>query len=96
MSIFSNLGPNRYLCSVLEEMRAMLKLLDLNNIDKFKSVMALSIEEAQNLGNRMEAALEDAGDIESLLEKRSELKKEIRKLKLEKNRLHDNKDTDDE
>lgn len=96
MSIFGgSFGPNRYLCSVLEEMRTQVKLLDVHNVDKFKSIMNMSIEEAQSLGNRMEAALEDAGDIETILEKRADLKKEIRRLKREKNELQ-LKDNDDE
>jgi uncharacterized protein YlxW (UPF0749 family) len=38
------------------------------------------IEEAQSMGNRMEAALEDRKDIRSAEEYKSTLKKEIREL----------------
>jgi len=38
------------------------------------------IEEAQSMGNRMEAALGDARDIRQMNEQRAELKAEIRKL----------------
>ena len=94
MSIFggSSIYPNRYLCSVLEEMRDQLKLLDINNLDRYRSITALMIEEVQTLGNRMEAGLEDLKDIDDLLEKRVKLKRDIKKLQKEKNQLSEEED----
>ena len=71
------LGPNRYLCSVLDEMRALDKL-------KNYSSMASLIEEVQVLGNRMEAALEDAKDLEYVYETKKKLEKEIKDLEAKK------------
>lgn len=66
--------PNRTICSVLESMR---KSYETRN---FSGLLGL-IEEAQDLANRMESALEDQRDIKDLRDKRSELKKEYRELK---------------
>jgi len=74
------LGPNRYLCSVLDEMRALDKL-------KNYSSMASLIEEVQVLGNRMEAALEDAKDLEYVYETKKKLEKEIKDLEKKKEDL---------
>lgn len=79
--------PNRYVCSVLEEMRKQLKTLDEHNFDKYKSITALMIEEAQTMVNRMECALEDQSDIRRMKEERDELHIEIKKLKAEKKEL---------
>ena len=65
--------PNRYLCSVLDEMRECTKTLN------FSYLLGL-IEEAQTLGNRMEAKLYEIRDYESLLDDIKELKKEKKKL----------------
>ncbi len=78
----SSYGPNRYLCSVLEEMRSQLKLLDTNNIERYRSITAMMIEEVQTLGERMESSLGDTKDVEELMIKRARLKKEVRELKL--------------
>ena len=67
--------PNRYLCSVLDEMRECTKTLN------FSYLLGL-IEEAQTLGNRMEAKLYEIKDFERLHE-------DIAKLKKEKNKLED-------
>ena len=64
---------NRYLCSVLDEMRECTKTLN------FSYLLGL-IEEAQTLGNRMEAKLYDIRDYERLHEDIRDLKK---KKKLE-------------
>lgn len=66
-------GLNRYLCDVLEDMRKC------NETRNFAPLMSL-IEEAQILGRRMEAALEDVADLESLHDKIKEAKKELTKL----------------
>ena len=75
------MGPNRYVCSVLEEMRELLKKLDKHSIGRYKSVQAMMIEEAQTMVNRMEASLYDKSDISKATEKRAELQREVRKLK---------------
>lgn len=66
-------GTNRYVCSVLEEMRTC-------HETRNYSMMLSLIEEVQVLANRMEAALSDQKDIKEMQEYRQELKDEIRKL----------------
>jgi hypothetical protein len=65
---------NRTLCDVLEEMR---KCYETRN---FCSINGL-IEEAQAMGNRMEAGLEDKGDFERWHKQRAEVYKELEDLK---------------
>lgn len=93
--------PNRYLCTVLDEMRTCCKT------SNFSYLMGL-IEEAQVMGERMEAALYDKNDLnrarkeheklrESLKarereiaeanERLAKLKEEVRLLRREKNML---------
>ena len=74
------LGPNRYLCSVLDELR------DLDKLKNYSSMASL-IEEVQVLGNRMEAALEDAKDLEYVYETKKKLEKEIKDLEKKKEDL---------
>jgi predicted nuclease with TOPRIM domain len=71
---------NRTLCSVLQEMR---KAYDSRN---FSYLLGL-IEEAQSMGNRMEAAFEDVKDVNRLYEQRKKLHAEVSKLKNEKKEL---------
>lgn len=73
-------GINRYLCSVLDDMR---KCDEVKNFAPLRSL----IEEAQILGNRMESALADVKDIKSLMEERSKLKKEVKALEAEAAKL---------
>lgn len=94
MSIFSS-SPNRYMCSALEEMREQLKVLDENNIARYRSITSMLIEEIQTMGNRMEAGLEDKQDLATLTEKRSKLRKEVRALKAEKAALNGTDEEDD-
>ena len=68
--------PSRTLCDVLGEMR---KCCDCLN---FASLRAL-VEEAQSMGNRMEAALTDKSRVVEWRKKKTELKTEIRKLQKE-------------
>lgn len=68
--------PNRTLCNVLEEMR---KCYETRN---FSGIMGL-IEEAQSMGNRMEASLYDKHDMLAVQKKIKELKKERDELKKE-------------
>lgn len=73
-------GLNRYLCEVLDEMR---------KADETKNYSYLGglIEEAQSMGNRMEASLQDVKDIKALKEKRRKLKKEVEKLEKKKEKM---------
>lgn len=88
-----NDGLSRTLCDVLEEMRRCVKTLN------FASLLSL-VEEAQTMGNRMEASLNDyksalssAGFSEAINDEISKLKK-LRKdlrteiVKLEKQAKH--------
>lgn len=71
-------GLNRGLCDVLSEMRTMLKLAKDSNS---KNVLLSLIEEAQIMGNRMEAALYDIKDLERLHDDIKDKKEELKKLK---------------
>ena len=64
---------NRYLCSVLDEMRECTKTLN------FSYLLGL-IEEAQTLANRMESNLYDIKDFERLRDDIKDLKKKKKKL----------------
>jgi len=65
---------NRTLCDVLEEMRTCFKTYN------FAPMLAL-IEEAQMMGNKMEAGLNDKHDVEKMENRKKELVKEIRELR---------------
>lgn len=88
-----NSYPNRTLCDVLREMRECYKTMN------FGAIMGL-IEEAQIMGNRMEAGLEDKNDIKHMDKKKSKMKKELRELEIEIDKLTallgKNKESDDE
>jgi len=75
-----SLGPNRYLCTVLDEMRKC------NETKNYSPLLSL-IEEAQILGNRMEAGLNDLQDIERARDERKRLEKEIKELEEKKEAL---------
>ena len=70
--------PNRTLCSVLDDMRNCYKTYN------FYAVAAL-IEECQALANRMEAAIQNFGDIEDINKHRGKAKDELRRLEREIN-----------
>jgi|GEM_PF-6819013 len=70
-------GLNRTLCEVLDEMRSLLKYTQ--SVDTLKSL----VEEAQVMGNRMEAKLKDSKDWSELHESIAEKKHELRELKKE-------------
>lgn len=72
--------PNRTLCDVLDEMRKC------DSIKNYAPMAAL-IEEVQIIGNRMEAALANNKDYESMLEDLHDLKKEIKELYKKKKEL---------
>ena len=67
------MSVNRYLCSVLDEMRECTKTLN------FSYLLGL-IEEAQTLASRMESKLFDVKDFEHLHEDIKALKKKKKKL----------------
>ena len=73
--------PNRLLCAVLDEMRDCVKTSNF-------SYLSGLIEEAQSLGNRMEAHLYDMKDHDRLLD-------DIRDLKKKKNKLKEEVEADD-
>ena len=77
--------PNRYICSVLTEMRACYKTRN------FAPLLGL-IEEAQTLANRMEAHLDQAKEYFELRDKCRELKKELDALEKEKKSLQGEED----
>lgn len=78
------LGSDRYICTVLEEMRQCYKT---RNFSYLKGL----IEEAQSLADRMESALEQYDGIEWLEEKIEKLKKEKRSLRNELIKLKNEK-----
>ena len=87
MPDLSYIGPQRYICTVIEEIRVCIKKLNFSPISSL-------IEEVQILANRMEAALEVKGDIKSLYEDlrklkdaRKSLKKEVMELILTRDKL---------
>lgn len=65
--------PNRTLCDVLREMRKCTETLNFSYLPSL-------IEEAQFMGNRMEASLYDKYDYNRLKKDLKELKEEKRKL----------------
>ena len=72
--------PNRYACQVMDEMRACFKTLNFSPIPGM-------IEELQSMFNKMESSIEDKSDIKDLVEERSELQKEVNKLRKTKRNL---------
>ena len=64
---------NRYICTVLEEMRACFKTLN------FAPIPGL-IEEAQVMADRMESSIEDKNDLDNMHDRRTELRAELKKL----------------
>ena len=68
--------PNRLLCAVLDEMRECVKTTNFSYLPGL-------IEEAQSLGNRMEAHLYDIKDFNRLNKDIKDLKKKKKKLKEE-------------
>ena len=72
--------PNRYLCDILTDMRTSVEKLRIDMIPGL-------IEEAQIYGNRMEAKLDDQYDMKQLLDDKSVLSHELKKLRNEKETL---------
>ena len=69
-------GLNRYVCEVLEEMRTCTKTLNF-------AVIPSLIEEVQTMANRMEMALGDMKDLETLKDDIHEKKEELKMLQKE-------------
>ena len=65
--------PNRLLCAVLDEMRECVKTTNFSYLPGL-------IEEAQSLGNRMEAHLYDIKDFDRLHKNIKDLKKKKKKI----------------
>ena len=82
-------GPNRYLCSVLDEMRKHVENVSVFNLFKYKRSMAMLIEEAQTLANRMESGLADWSDIRRAHKDIKKLKEEIKKLESDRDSVQD-------
>jgi len=74
--------PNRLLCDVLDEIR---KCDETRNYSYLKGL----VEEAQSLGNRMEAKLHDNKDILSANKTLREAKEELKKIQAEIDSLTD-------
>ncbi len=72
--------PHRTMCSVLEGMRECIKTHNF-------SVLPSLIEEAQLMGDRMEAALWDKHDLQAAYKERKKLKAEIKKLEKKRDKL---------
>ena len=72
--------PNRTMCEVLGEMRKCFQTYN------FSPMLGL-IEEVQSMGNRMEAALQDKGDISYYTKERDNLGREIKFLEQRKQEL---------
>ena len=73
-------GPNRTICSVLEEMRK------LNETRNYTPLLGL-IEEAQAMANRMEAKLYDIKDYDRMMDDMRDVKRTLKKLKKEQGEL---------
>lgn len=82
-------SPNRYVCEVLEEMRKVLNVLSIFNIHRYKPSMAMLIEEAQTLVNRMEASMHDWSDTRRAHKELKKLKNEIKDLESKRDSLTD-------
>ena len=69
--------PNRHLCDVLEDMRKITK----THKDWLPPVFFALIEEAQVMGNRMEAGLGDKKDLIAMQDEWHQMRKKIKKLR---------------
>jgi len=92
-SRFYGFGLNRTLCDVLKEMREFSKY---TMEDKHRRVLMSLVEEAQTMGNRMEAKLFDNSEMDSAIEHKEKLKKEIKELEEKHERLSGENETDDD
>lgn len=74
-------GPHRYVCTVIDELRALNKKVNLWTYHRNRATFALLLEELQTYVNRMEAALDYQKDIVQLHDERKALFKEIKDLR---------------
>ena len=81
MSRFYGFGPERFICTVLNEMR------ELDKTKNYSCLLSL-IEEVQILANRMEAGLERFRSIKEAEKHIKQLKKEIKELEEKKEKLN--------
>ena len=72
------MSPNRYICTVFDEMRTC---IETSNFSYLKGL----IEEAQSLANRMESKIYDIHDFERLHEDIKDLEKKKKKLNADVN-----------
>lgn len=77
---------SRTLCDVLAEMRTLNKTRNYSYLESL-------IEEAQSMGNRMEAGLGDKKNLDLLQQQIKDLKKEKKSLEKELERLKDEKES---
>jgi len=80
--------PNRTVCAVLDEIRA------LDKTKNYSSLLSL-IEETQFMVNRMESKLYDMHDHERLLKEIKRLEQDVKRLRAEKSKLKDKDDKDE-
>ena len=78
---------NRYVCTVLEEVRASLCRLNWFTLPVVKRHLLALVEEIQTLVNRMEAALYDKHDYEEVREECKKTEAKLEKLTEEKKNL---------
>lgn len=76
-------GPNRYVCSVLDEMRKLNRSLSHLSMYRYKKMQFTLIEEAQTLVNRMECGLEDWRDLNDTTKKLTKIKREVKEKRKE-------------
>lgn len=79
---------NRTACTVLEDLRGILKALRDNNSCTQVLTMLVCVEELQYAFNRMEAAIGDLKQMKKMREERTKLKAEIRELRKKKKKLN--------
>lgn len=70
MRRFINTYPNRVLCDVIKEARKCCETLNFSYLPGL-------LEEAQTMGNRLEAALEDAKDLKDAKKQIKEAREEL-------------------
>ena len=83
---------NRTMCDVLKEMRDLNDKLTSATVNQHKKTFAYLIEEVQSMGNRMEAALTEKGELEDIHEEWRQETKKMKKLKAEISELSQKKE----
>ena len=88
-------APNRYVCSVLTEMRDTIDKLNIFTVYRAKHFLPILIEEAQTMVNRMECTLEDKEDADVAgyyYREARKIKKELLELEEKKRELEEDID----